>query len=352
MRVPIYLRRADATRASTIRLNPETFQQIGPKAEPLANLSAEAASPAAFQEQANAPSTAHHEAAARLAARLQALELSELELEYDPAARAVWGFQAHRERPSYTPQMLKDIQAVQRTLRLFRAESPSDASLAARFTVLASRTPGVFNMGGDLQFFVSCVETGDEDALRDYAMSSIDICYRNHHACDAGMVTTALVCGDALGGGFEAALACDVILAEKRARFAFPEMNYALFPGMGAYTFLSRQLGQAQAERAILDSRTFSAQELYDLAVVKALADNGNGIAAMDRHLAWMSKRFEAVFAVFEARRKAHPVSRMEMEDIGERWVKLAMRLPEERLRRMSKLAQAQRLRLRRKGSA
>ncbi len=348
MRVPIHLRRAPTAHASTIRLNPETFQQIGPRAERLANLPAGAASPA----QAKPPSTAHHDAAARLASRLQALDLSDLELEYDPAARAVWGFQAHRERPSYTPQMLKDIQAVQRTLRLFRAESPHDASLAARFTVLASRTPGVFNMGGDLQFFVSCVETGDEDALRDYAMSSIDICYRNYHACDAGMVTTALVCGDALGGGFEAALACDVIVAEKRARFAFPEMNYGLFPGMGAYTFLSRQLGQAQAERAILDSPTFTAEDLYNLAVVKALADDGAGIEMMDRHLSWMSERFDAVFAVFEARRNAHPVSRMEMEDIGERWVKLAMRLPEERLRRMSKLAQAQRLRLRRKGSA
>ncbi len=351
MRLPIRLLRGESARASGIRFDTEAFAKSGsgngrkPVHSPATQLPA-------FDADHTEPSEARRTAAARLAAQLQALDLRELELEYDPATRAVWGFQAHRERPSYTPQMLKDIQAVQRTLRTFYSESPREAALAARFTVLASRTPGVFSMGGDLQFFVSCVEAGDEQALRDYAMASIDICYRNYHACEAGMVTTALVCGDAFGGGFEAAMACDVIVAEERARFALPEISYGLFPGMGAYTFLSRRLGQARAERAILDSPVLSAQQLYDLELVNAVAPDGEGVAAMDRHLVWMSERFEAVFNVFEARRIAHPVSRAEMEEIGERWVRLALRLPEERLRKMAKLAQAQRVRLRRQGSA
>lgn len=290
-------------------------------------------------------------AAARLAAHLRALDLRELELEYDPVTRAVWGFQAHCERPGYTPRMLADIQAVQQALREFYRQWPSEAAHAARFTVLASRTPGVFNLGGDLQFFVSCVEAGDEQALRDYAMASIDICYRNYHACDSGMVTTALVCGDALGGGFEAALACDVIVAEERSRFALPEIHYGLFPGMGAYTFLSRRLGQAQAERAILDSPAFNARDLYDRGLVSVVCNDGTGIEAMDRQLSWMLERFDAVFAVFEARRRAQPVSREEMESIGESWVRLAMRLPGSSLRRMKKLSQAQRLRLKRMGT-
>jgi len=357
MRLPIHLMRGEPARASTIRFDTEAFARTGARGrragdrQDAAPNSVANSRPAPGADQAE-PSDARRVAASRLAARLQALDLPELELEYDPATRAVWGFQAHCARPSYTPQMLKDIQAVQHALRSFYRESPRDAALAARFTVLASRTPGVFNMGGDLQFFVSCVETGDEAALRDYAMASIDICYRNYHACEAGLVTAALVCGDALGGGFEAAMACDLIVAEERARFALPEVSYGLFPGMGAYTFLSRRLGQARAERAILDSPILSAQQLYELELVNTVAPDGEGVAAMDRHLAWMSERFEAIFNVFEARRIAHPVSRAEMEEIGERWVQLAMRLPEARLRKMAKLAQAQRLRLRRKGSA
>ncbi|RIA45389.1 crotonase/enoyl-CoA hydratase family protein [Dichotomicrobium thermohalophilum] len=349
MRLPIHLVQGEPARASSIRFDTEAFARSGGRngQDPVPQPQMPA-----FEADQTEPSEAQRAAAARLASRLQALDLRELELEYDPATRAVWGFQTHRERPSYTPQMLRDIQAVQRALRTFYRESPRDAALAARFTVLASRTPGVFNLGGDLQFFVSCVEAGDEQALREYAMASIDICYRNYHACEAGMVTTALVCGDALGGGFEAAMACDVIVAEEQARFALPEISYGLFPGMGAYTFLSRRLGQARAERAILDSPVLSAQQLYDLELVNAIAPDGEGVAAMDRQLAWMAERFEAVFNVFEARRIAHPVSRTEMEEIGERWVRLALRLPEARLRKMAKLAQAQRLRMRRRGSA
>jgi len=286
-----------------------------------------------------------------LAVRLQALDLRELDLEYDPATCAVWGFQAHRVRPGYTPQMLADIDAVQQVLSTFHREHPGEAALAARFTVLASRTPGVFSLGGDLHFFVSCIENGDEQALREYAMASIHICYRNYHACEADLVTSALVCGDALGGGFEAALACDVIIAEEQARFALPEMQYGLFPGMGAYTFLSRRLGQARAERVILDSPVFSARDLHDLGLVNVLCDDGTGILKMERQLAWMIERFDAVSALFEARRRAHPISRQEMADIAERWVRLAMRLPETSLRRMTTLARAQRMRLKRSGT-
>lgn len=355
MKLPIHLWRGEATRFATTELETEAFSRVGAAERNLLLQVNDAAHRSSrlpdFGADTDEAPEAQRAAAARLAERLHALELRELELEYDPATRAVWGFQSHVERPAYTLQMLKDIQAVQRTLRTFYQETPREAALAARFTVLASRTPGVFNMGGDLQFFVSCVEAGDEQALRDYAMASIDICYRNYHGCEAGMVTTALVCGDALGGGFEAALACDVIVAEERARFSLPEMHYGLFPGMGAYTFLSRRLGQAQAERAILNSPCFSARQLAELGLVGTVAANGEGLAVMDRQLAWMSERFEAVYNVFEARRIAQPVSRDEMEEIGDRWVRLAMRLPEARLRRMGKLAQAQRLRLKRQGT-
>jgi DSF synthase len=348
MRLPIHLVDLEPLRGSSIRFNTDALNDQQTQ-DGLTQAGRSRANPPLSQPET---SDAQHAAATRFAVRLKALELRELELEYDPAMRAVWGFQLHHERPSYTPQMLKDIQAVQRVLRTFYRESPADAALAARFTVLASRTPGVFSMGGDLQFFVSCVEEGNEEALRAYAMASIDVCYRNYHACDAGMVTTALVCGDALGGGFEAAMACDIIVAEERARFALPEVSYGLFPGMGAYTFLSRRLGQARAERMILSSPILSARQLHELELVNAIAADGDGVSAMDRQLAWMSERFDAVFNVFEARRTAHPVSRAEMEEIGERWVKLALRLPEPRLRKMAKLAQAQRLRLKRHGSA
>jgi len=356
MRMPIDQVAAAAMPAANALQARQTSTVADPAVElPATPIKGSSSAAVSAATQTRAPETplddAQLAAAMTLARRLHALDLRELKLEYDPDTRAVWGFQAHQERPSYTPQMLNDIQAVQRVLREFYAETPSESALAARFAVLASQTPGVFSLGGDLQFFVSCVEAQDETALHGYAMASIDICYRNYHACEAGLVTLALVSGDALGGGFEAALACDMIVAEEQARFALPEMGFGLFPGMGAYTFLSRRLGQAAAERLILDSPIISAQRLHQLELVHTLAPTGGGLTAIDRQLAWMSQRFEAVFDIFEARRMIHPITRAEMEEIGERWVRLAMRLPEARLRRMGKLAQAQRLRLR-KGSA
>ena len=53
--------------------------------------------------------------------------------------------------------------------------------------------------------------------------------------------------GECLGGGFEAALSSDLIIAERRSRFGFPEILFNLFPGMGAYSFLDRKVGQRRA---------------------------------------------------------------------------------------------------------
>ncbi len=62
--------------------------------------------------------------------------------------------------------------------------------------------------------------------------------------------------GAALGGGFEALLSFDYIVAEQDATFGLPEILFGLFPGMGAHALLSRKLGSAQADRLIVSNRT------------------------------------------------------------------------------------------------
>ena len=57
---------------------------------------------------------------------------------------------------------------------------------------------------------------------------------RNYPALNLPMVTIALVQGDALGGGFECALAHDLIIAERSAKLGLPEVLVNLFPGIGA----------------------------------------------------------------------------------------------------------------------
>ncbi len=281
----------------------------------------------------------------RLTAILGELDLREIELEYDPELGAVWGFQRHLNRPSYTRRLLADMVAIQRSLRRFHETHPDEAAHAARFTVLASRLPGVFNLGGDLQYFTACVEAGDISALRDYAMACIDVIYQNYIALGAPMITAALVAGDALGGGFEAALACDLVVAEESARFGLPEIQYGLFPGMGAYTFLSRRIGQAAAERMILDGTLMSADELERHGLMARVVDDGHGLREMDDYLARIAARFSAASAVFAARRRSQPIAYEEMVFLGDRWVGVAMSLSERQLRMMKRLVHAQTMR-------
>lgn len=287
----------------------------------------------------------------RLLDILRALELRELEFEHDPAVGAVWAFQLHLERPSFTLQLLADIRAFQRAIFNFHRNYPEDAARAARFIVYASRVPGVFNLGGDLKYFLECVEADDRAALSDYASACIDVCYHNYMGLHSHLITASLVAGDALGGGFEAVLSGDFVVADERARFGLPEVLYGLFPGMGAYTFLSRRLGQAAAERLILEGRVLSAAEVDEMNLLAQVVGEGEGAATMDNYLSNISHKFDAFFAVFEARRLSQPVRYEEMAEIAERWVDVAMALGDKNIRKIRKFVHAQALRSGRMGS-
>lgn len=274
------------------------------------------------------------------------LSLVELRVELDPGLAAVWCFQQHRKRPNFTLSLLKDIRAVQRLITDFHRDHPQEARRLAKFLIWGSDLPGIFNLGGDLSYFVYLVERSDAPRLRAYAMSCIDVCFANYSGLHADVIVGALVAGDALGGGFESALSCDFIIAESTARFGLPEILYGLFPGMGSYSFLSRRLGQAKAEIVILDGRLHEASEVNQLGLVEQVSAASTGRTEMHRHLSKLLKRFDAVLSIYKAKRRTSPISYQEMTDIVEDWVATAMSLSAMDLRKMKKLAIAQDARL------
>ena len=116
-----------------------------------------------------------------------------------------------------------------------------------------------------------CGRPIEEERLRavPYAKLCIDNIYPRTQAFFTPTLTKiTLVQGDALGGGFECALASDVIVAEESAQMGLPEILFNLFPGMGAYSLLSRKLDPVRAERMILSGRLYSAAELHDIGLV------------------------------------------------------------------------------------
>ena len=85
--------------------------------------------------------------------------------------------------------------------------------------------------------------------------------------------TIASVFGHALGGGFELALSCDLIVAAGDAVFGLPEVRVGIVPGGGATQLLTRRLGPARAKDLIFTSRRISGQEAYDLGIVARVVE-------------------------------------------------------------------------------
>jgi enoyl-CoA hydratase len=84
----------------------------------------------------------------------------------------------------------------------------------------------------------------------------------------------AAVNGIAYGGGFELALACDIIIASKNAKFGFPELKLGLFPGAGGTQRLSKLMGYHKAMEYILTTKDIPLLELKNLGVVNDVVEH------------------------------------------------------------------------------
>ena len=263
----------------------------------------------------------------------------ELDVSIETELATYWCRMRPKGRPSYTPELLRGLSDMQDSLvNLFSgaAEQPFD------YFVVSSLRPGVFNLGGDLALFSRLIAAGDRAGLHAYATACIDVVYANYINYQLPIVTIGLVQGDALGGGFEAALSNDVIVAEKGTKFGFPEVLFNLFPGMGAYSMLSRRIGPLEAHRMINDGRIFEAEELHDMGLVHVLAEPGEGEDAVRSFIRRDRRRRNASVAMQQALRRTNPLPYAELHDIVTLWVDAAMQLEDCDLRRMQRLLGAQ----------
>jgi DSF synthase len=285
----------------------------------------------------------------RLDRALNQAALSELDCVLDAPNEALWVYQQHSQSLGYSRQLLHDVRKFQSTVVSVYADPAIEHERPFNFLIWGSRRPGVFNLGGDLHLFVNLIRNRDRGALAHYAKNCVDACFA--HAIDLNLpiVTVAMVQGDALGGGFESVLGSDVIIAESQAKFGLPEILFGLFPAMGAYSFLGRRIGAKAAEEMIMSGRIFTARELADRGIVDRVAEPGQGEAAVRAFLGDAKRKFAAYRAIYQVRRRFHPLTYDEMIDIANLWVEAALSLEEAHVRRMTTLAAAQ---LRRQGPA
>jgi DSF synthase len=262
----------------------------------------------------------------------------ELDVALDRETKACWCFMRPHGIPSFTRNLLRELIAFRHAVQQLFTIAGTTGEPPLKYLVGGSRLPGIYNLGGDLGFFAACICTGDREGLRSYAYDCVDVGYHVSIGFNAPLITIALVQGDALGGGFEGALSFDVLIAERSARFGLPEILFNLFPGMGAFSFLSRKLDAARAQRMIMSGRIYSAEELFELGLVDVIAEDGEGEEAVRDYIARNARRHAVHCSIYEARRRLNPLSLQELRDITDVWVETAMQLTASDLRKMERL--------------
>ncbi|HIE56190.1 MAG TPA: enoyl-CoA hydratase [Chromatiaceae bacterium] len=271
------------------------------------------------------------------------LQLDTLELTLDRNHQAMRIRFRHPGRPVITTRLLQDLHQSQELISsLCNQDQNRPKNEQLRYLVMSSGLPDVFCLGGDLELFLKLIRSGDRERLSDYAHTCTDILYRNLSGDPRKLCTISVVAGEALGGGFEAALAAEVIIAEKRARFGFPEIQFGLFPGMGAFSFLARRISPSLAKRMITSGNIYTAEELHELGVVDLLAEDGRGEEMLHHYIKRRQMRDGGYTAMDRIMDQHNPITHKELANIVDLWVDTALRLEEKNLTMMNYLLKAQ----------
>jgi DSF synthase len=271
------------------------------------------------------------------------MQFTQMETRFDSEYGVLWGFMNPKPRPTFNTTLLAEA-------RDFAASITASGGVVLHngqrhkinYVVEASKVPGIYNLGGDLALFREAISRQDRQTLVEYGHSCIENVYGWATAFDQPLTTIALVQGDAMGGGFESALSASVLVAEESARLGFPEILFNLFPGMGAYSLLSRKVGRRTTDELISSGNLYTGRQLYDMGVVDVLATDGAGELAVCNYIKKHAKAANGRRAIEAASREVSPITYEELARVVDIWVNAALRLSERDIRMMERLVRAQ----------
>ncbi|HEV2117107.1 MAG TPA: enoyl-CoA hydratase/isomerase family protein [Terriglobales bacterium] len=181
--------------------------------------------------------------------------------------------------------------------------------------IIHSQLPSGFSAGADLrELYEKSQPLSAEERSRQVRLFLQRI-HRVFNCIDGSPLTTiAAVHGVTFGGGFELALTCDLIIADKMARFCFPELRLGLIPGFGGIPRLKRDLGNGIVRDLLLTGRSINAQKAAGVGLVSQLAGEGEALRVarataaqlrkFDRRTAIAAKKFIKPVPYEELRRE------------------------------------------------
>ena len=190
-----------------------------------------------------------------------------------------------------------------------------DLEQHAHTLIIYSQLNSGFSAGADLRETYFRTQDMDKETAAASVRESLE---RTHHVMntiDASPLTTiAAVHGVTFGGGLELALTCDLIIADKTARFCFPELRLGLIPGFGGIPRLKRDLGNAVVRDLLLTGRSFNVTKAQQIGLVSQVVAEGQAfrvarataaqLAKFDRRTAMAAKSFVKPIPYDELRRE------------------------------------------------
>lgn len=259
-------------------------------------------------------------------------------VELDDSLHVLWSTWLDSGKPCFSRELLQDMQYGISTIM----DGTFQASDSLRYFVMRSRWADVFMLGADLGYFQEMILSQDRGALMAYARQSADMMHALHSGFGKGVASIALVQGRCVGGGFETAVACDYIFAERHSEFSFPEIQLGIFPGMGALPILARRLSKSDYEEICHSGKTFGAEELKAKGVVDFVVETGDGERAVIDFVKKRHGAFRSHQAMAGIRKHVSQLSLNDFHAGLECWVDIVMSLEKRRLALLSLAAQKQ----------
>ncbi|HEV7219927.1 MAG: enoyl-CoA hydratase/isomerase family protein [Terriglobales bacterium] len=183
------------------------------------------------------------------------------------------------------------------------ATAIQDSGDQAHAVIIYSQLKCGFCAGADLRELYRRSQEMDGKTAVKGVREFLERIHRVMNIIDASPLTTiAAVHGVTFGGGFELALVCDLIIADKTARFCFPELRLGLIPGFGGIPRLKRDLGNGVVRDLLLTGRSFNATKAQSVGLISQVVAEGEALRVarataaqlrkFDRQTAAIAKKF------------------------------------------------------------
>ena len=180
--------------------------------------------------------------------------------------------------------------------------------------VIHSLLPSGFSAGADLRELYRGLQPLTPEARAKGVQGFLERIHRVFNFVDgAPFVTIAAVHGVAFGGGFELALTCDLMVADRTARFCFPELRLGLIPGFGGIPRLKRDLGNALIRDLLFTGRSVNAKKAADVGLVSQLVGEGQALRTA-RGIATQVIKFDQA-ATQAAKQFIKPIPEQELKE-------------------------------------